>query len=135
MDTLMVALNQIMHTQVVGKLNIFHFLMVACGTLFPIVIGLVLPRKKTIRYGMLINKTIGLALLQRRIFKSIPTNILSSIVAAVQTTFQDVSFGVYLDARKDLTAEEKTAKIQEYLQQVPAVKSEEEVKKEDPKKE
>jgi len=57
-------------------------------------------------------------LLQKRFFQNIPDpgkSILKAATLAIQTTFQDISFGVYIDARKDLTDEEKQKKIDEYL--------------------
>jgi hypothetical protein len=87
------------------------------GSMLPIVLGLVLPRKHTIQYGRAINKFLGLFLLQKRVFGRayIPANILQAITLTIQTTFQDVSFGVYVDSRKDLTEEERIKKIAEYL--------------------
>jgi hypothetical protein len=128
MDTLLMQLNGILTTHVVGKISLWHVLAIGAGSLIPVIIGIILPRKKTIQYGILINKTLGLALLQKRHFGSVPTNIIESIIATIQTTFQDMSFGVYIDARKDLSSEEKQNKISEYLVQVPAVKPPEETK-------
>jgi hypothetical protein len=89
----------------------------AVGTMIPVVFGLVLPRKHTVQYGRVVNKFLGLILLQKRIFGkvNIPANILQTVTQAIQTTFQDVSFGVYIDSRKDLTEEERIKKIEEYL--------------------
>jgi hypothetical protein len=121
MDSLMIALNSLMKTNVAGGMDVSTLLIMSAGTLIPILVGILLPRKKTIQYGMLINKTLGLALLQKRHFGNIPTNIIQEVIATFQTTFQDVSFGVYIDARKDLSPEEKQKKIDEYLTQVKAV--------------
>lgn len=59
---------------------------------------------------------------QKRCFGKIcvPENIVEAIIQTVQTTFQDISFGVYIDSRKDITPEEKQKKIDEYLITVPA---------------
>ena len=107
----------VLHTHVIGQVNILHLLAMAIGSMVPIVVGLVLPRKHTIQYGRVINKFLGMILLQKRIFggANIPANILQAITLAIQTTFQDVSFGVYVDSRKDLTEEERIKKIEEYL--------------------
>lgn len=109
------AITTLLNTHVAGKLSVIHILILCVGTLFPILLGMVLPRRRTIQYGMWINKTLGLALLQKRLFRSVPSNIAEGIIHAIQTTFQDVSFGVYIDARKDLTLKEKQKKINEYL--------------------
>jgi len=114
----------LLKTNVIGHIQVYHILSVLGGTLFPVILGMVLPRKRTIHYGMLINKTLGLALLQKRVFKncSIPNNILANIILTIQTTFQDVSFGVYLDSRKDITDEEKNKRIEEYIKLYSVVK-------------
>lgn len=128
MDTLLMHLNGMLTAHVVGGVSLWHVLAMGTGTLIPVIIGIILPRKKTIQYGMLINKTLGLALLQKRRFGSVPNNIIEGVIATVQTTFQDVSFGVYIDSRKDLSFEDKQKKISEYLIQVPAVTPPQETK-------
>lgn len=123
MDTLLTNIQVLLSIHVIGSIKILHLLNISIGILLPIIFGLILPRRKTVQYGMLINKTLGLALLQKRIFRgmSIPEDIIGAIVTNVQTTFQDVSFGVYIDSRKDITPEEKQKKIDEYLTVVPVV--------------
>jgi hypothetical protein len=110
------SLVTVLHTHVVGKITILHILIMVAGTVFPILLGLILPRKHTIQYGIAIDKFLGLALLQKRIFGgNIPGNIIEKTIQTIQTTFQDVSFGVYIESRKDLTEEQRTQKIDEYL--------------------
>ena len=115
MSHLITNLLLLLHTPVCGKITVLNIILMVTGTLVPIILGLILPRKRTIHYGMWINKTLGLALLQRRHFGSMPQNVTQGIIATIHTTFQDVSFGVYIDARQDLSPEEKEKKINEYL--------------------
>ena len=116
MDTLTTVIINVLQTHLIAGVKISHLVVLLLGSLFPVVIGLILPRRHTIQYGISINKFLGLALLQKRIFgTNIPGNIIQGIIQAVQTTFQDVSFGVYIDSRKDLTEEQRKQKIEEYL--------------------
>lgn len=104
----------LLHMQVAG-VTVQNILIAAAGTLVPIIFGLVLPRRRTVQYGMWINRTLGMALLQKRNAKAASQGIIHIILANIQWTFQDMSFGVYIDARQDLTPEEKQQKIEEYL--------------------
>ncbi|MBE3087009.1 MAG: hypothetical protein IMZ64_12430 [Bacteroidetes bacterium] len=114
MDTLII---QVLQAHLVGGIKVSHVLVMLAGSLIPVLFGIILPRKRSIQYGMAINKFLGLALLQKRCFKTpLPNNILQAIICSVQTTFQDVSFGVYLDSRKDLSKEDRENKIIEYLE-------------------
>jgi hypothetical protein len=114
MDTLILNALQ---AHIVGGIKLSHILVLLAGSLFPVLFGIILPRKRAIQYGIAINKFLGLALLQKRCFKEpLPNNILQAVIRSVQTTFQDVSFGVYLDSRKDLSKEERDKKIIEYLE-------------------
>lgn len=100
------------------NLNFSHLVVLIVGFLIPVIIGLFLTRLKTVQYGMFLNRFIGTLLLQKRFFQNIPDpgkSILKAAALAIQTTFQDMSLGVYIDARKDLTDEEKQKKIDEYL--------------------
>ena len=82
----------------------------------PLIIGFFLPRRQTIKYGMIIYNSIGFLLMQCRHYKlSLPTNLISNALLVVRTTFTDLSFGVYLASRIDLTREEIAQKIKEYL--------------------
>lgn len=95
--------------------------LILAGSILPSLIGMILPRKKTIQYGIGINKFLGTIFLQKRSFKSPAAETLwQRLGMTIQTTFQDLSFGVYLDGRKDLTKEEKDKKITEYLSTAPA---------------
>ena len=108
-------IHALLQMHVVGNMNVLNVLTMAAGAIIPIIFGLALPRKNTVGYGRWINRTLGLALLQRRHLPNMPSNIIEIIIANIQTTFQDISFGVYIDARKDLTPEEKQKKVDEYL--------------------
>jgi len=121
MDTLTIAIMNALQIHLVGGVKVSHLLMMLMGLLIPIVLGLVLPRRHTVQYGIAINKFLGVSLLQKRIFggTNIPANIVQAIIQAVQTTFQDVSFGVYIDSRKDLTEEQRKRKIEEYFGTIP----------------
>lgn len=114
MDTL---ITNALQAHLIGGVKLSHVLVMLAGSLIPILFGIILPRKRTVQYGIAINKFLGLALLQKRVFtgSNIPMNILQAIVHSIQTTFQDVSFGVYIDSRKDLTEEERKQKIEDYL--------------------
>ena len=122
MDSLLVTVSGILGKNVIGNINVLHILSLGAGSLIPFIIGLVLPRKKTIQYGMFMNSFLGTIMFQKRCFGKIcvPENIVEAIIQTVQTTFQDISFGVYIDSRKDITPEEKQKKIDEYLITVPA---------------
>ena len=111
MDSLTTVIINVLQTHLVGGVKISHLLILLMGSIFPVIIGLVLPRMRTIQYGIAINKFIGGVLLQKRITVYIP----GSITHTLQTTFQDISFGVYIDSRKDLTEEQRKQKIEEYL--------------------
>ena len=117
MDTLTTAIMNVLQVHLVAGVKVSHLVVMLTGSLIPIIIGLILPRRHTIQYGISIDKFLGVFLLQKRIFggANIPANILEAIMQAVQTTFQDVSFGVYVDSRKDLTEEQRKQKIEEYL--------------------
>jgi len=99
--------------------------LILAGSILPSLIGMILPRKKTIQYGMVINRFLGTVFLQKRSFKSPAAESLwQRLGLTIQTTFQDLSFGVYLDGRKDLTKEEKDKKITEYLLPAPTIEDE-----------
>lgn len=116
MDTLIFNALQ---AHLVGGVKLSHIMVMFAGSLIPILLGIILPRKRTVQYGMVINRFLGLALLQKRLFKTAaPSHILGAIMHSIQTTFQDVSFGVYIDSRKDITEEERKQKIDEYLNRV-----------------
>jgi hypothetical protein len=117
MDTLIFNALQTLQTHLIGGVKLSHVLVMLVGSLIPVLFGLILPRKRAIQYGIAVNKFLGMALLQKRYFKApVTNNILQALVLSVQTTFQDVSFGVYLDSRKDLTKEDREKKITEYLE-------------------
>jgi hypothetical protein len=115
MDTLTVVADTVATAAAsIDKNTILHMVWAAVGTLIPVIVGLVLPRKKTVQYGMAINKFLGSLMLQKRATK-LPGNILQSLLHTIRTTFQDLSFGVYISSRQDLSKEEKQKKVEEYL--------------------
>ena len=83
--------------------------------MFPIFIGTILPRRKTIGYGRLIYKFFKVALAQKRIH-IIPSTIVQNIIIVLRSTFVDLSYGIYIESRTDLTPEEQEKKIDEYIQ-------------------
>jgi len=95
------------------------------GVVIPYIIGMALPRRKTIQYGMAINRWVGRIFLQKRAtnLPIVSDNAWSKLGHAIRTTFVDLSFGVYLDSRKDFTQEQVNQKINEYL----ALKPEQEI--------
>jgi hypothetical protein len=97
------------------------------GSVLPSLIGMILPRKNTVQYGMSIYKIIGTIFLQKRGYNLVVgTDVLSRLIAVIRTTFVDLSFGVYLASREDLTKEVVDQKIEEYLSAI--IKPVEEVK-------
>lgn len=115
MDTLTVIADSVATAAAsMDKNTIMHMVWAAVGTLIPVIVGLILPRKKTVQYGMAINTFLGTLLLQKRATK-LPRNILESLLHVIRTTFQDLSFGVYISSRQDFSKEEKQKKIEEYL--------------------
>ena len=115
MDSVIVVIQSILQGHVAG-VKVLYLVAIAVGTFFPVLVGIILPRRHTIGYGRAINKFLGLALLQKRVYGKVDvTNMFQAIILTIQATFQDVSFGVYIDSRKDLTEEEKKKKTEEYL--------------------
>jgi hypothetical protein len=123
MDTVTTLIMNALQTHIVGGVKLSHVVVMLMGSLIPVLVGIALPRKQTVGYGISINKFLGLFLLQKRIFggANIPANILQAITTAIQTTFQDVSFGVYIDSRKDITEEERKQRIEDYLAGIKSV--------------
>lgn len=117
MDSLLVTLSSILGTDVIGKVKVLHILSLGVGSMIPFLVGILLPRKNTIHYGMLMNSFLGKIMFQKRVYGKlvIPANVVEAIIHTVQTTFQDISFGVYIDSRTDITPEERQKKIDEYL--------------------
>jgi len=97
-----------------NKLDLTTILVFVCGTLLPLFIGLILPRRKTVGYGRLVYKLLGTLLLQKRLH-NIPASVLGSIINMLRATFVDFSFGIYIESRTDLSVEDKTSKIEEYI--------------------
>jgi len=96
--------------------SLINLILIILGTILPPVLGMLLPRKRTIQYGIAINKFLGTIFFQKRVFKYKGTeSIWQKLGETIQTTFQDLSFGVYISGRTDLTKKEKQKKIDEYL--------------------
>jgi len=115
MDTLLTTIAELLGKDVIGSINVLNILSLGAGSLIPFIVGMILPRSKTVQYGRLMNSFLGKLLLQKRVYGKIPTNIVEGLIQTVQTTFQDISFGVYIDSRKDITPEDKKKKVAEYL--------------------
>ena len=117
MDSLLVTISGLLGKDVIGNINVLHILSLGAGSLIPFLVGMILPRKKTVQYGMLMNSFLGKIMFQKRVYGKvvIPANIVEAIIHTVQTTFQDISFGVYIDSRTDITPEDKQKRIDEYL--------------------
>jgi hypothetical protein len=112
LDSLLVPIWQGI-TQVANWQTALTFIL---GTILPLLIGLFLTRKRTVGYGRWITKTIGKILLQKRIFGiPIPTNLKDALLMHLQSTMQDIAFGIGIEGRTDLTPEQKQEKVNEYL--------------------
>lgn len=97
--------------------TLINLLLVLLGTALPPALALALPRKKTVQYGMALNRFIGALFLQKRTWKfPAAKSLWQKIGLTLQSTFQDLAFGVYISARVDLTKEERARKIEEYLE-------------------
>jgi hypothetical protein len=96
------------------KQAIINLIIFIAGFVIPILFGMMLPRRKTVGYGRVIYRFMGTLMLQKRVH-TLPTSILATIVTVIRSTFVDISYGVYIESRTDLTSEEKESKIQEFL--------------------
>ena len=86
------------------------------GTVFPPLIALLLPRKKTIGFGSFIYKSLGLILVQKRAHNiPIPHSALEKALIVIRSTFADVAFGIYIASRIDWTDKQRKKKMEEYL--------------------
>ena len=92
-----------------GNLVIFF-----AGLIIPVLIGIILPRKKTIGYGRILFRFLGTCLAQTRIQEA-PASLLQSILLVIRSTFVDLSFGVYIESRTDMSETNKGQKVEEYL--------------------
>jgi hypothetical protein len=96
------------------------------GIFSPALMAMLLPRQRTVNFGILIYNSLGLVLLQKRPhYLAISDNVWSRIGFVIRTTFADLSFGVYIASREDFDKEEKQKKIDEYIaikKEVPADK-------------
>jgi hypothetical protein len=105
-------------TMVTGVINhntsLINLIIFIIGFFIPALIGMVLPRQKTIGYGRIIYRLFGTMLAQKRLHM-MPDNIWQTFLTLVRSTFVDMSYGVYIESRVDLSKEEKEKKIQEYL--------------------
>lgn len=113
-DTLYQAIRTIAHSLTGGYTGTGVTLL--AGILLPILIGMILPRRYTILYGAMINGWVGKILGQRRAsFISRGMGIWGIFLHTIQTTFVDLSFGIYISSREDFSKEQKAQKIEEYL--------------------
>lgn len=113
MDSVMVVVNSIAGL-VKNNASFSSILLVLIGFILPAVIGMILPRRKTIGYGRFIYKSLGIFLAQKRLNTS-PTHPLLNILNVLRTTFIDMSYGVYIESRTDLSKEDVDKKIEEYI--------------------
>lgn len=104
-------LNLITHPSVKTLSYLVIFL---AGLVIPVLIGIILPRRRTIGYGRIIYKLFGTCLAQTRI-QEVSGSILQSIMTVIRSTFVDLSFGIYIESRSDLSDKDKEKKIQEYI--------------------
>jgi len=89
---------------------------VLIGSVLPAVIGMILPRRKTVSYGMLLYKVSGALLGQKRATQlNISPTIINALITVLRTTFVDLSFGIYIASREDLSEEDRGKKIEEYM--------------------
>lgn len=86
------------------------------GILVPAIISAFFSRKGTVKFGILIYKFLGSMMLQKRATcLKIPSTKFGQILYSIRTTFVDLSFGVYIASRKDLSSDEQNKKIDDYL--------------------
>lgn len=86
------------------------------GILVPAIISAFFSRKGTVKFGILIYKFLGSMMLQKRATcLKIPSTKFGQILYSIRTTFVDLSFGVYIASRKDLSSDEQSKKIDDYL--------------------
>jgi uncharacterized membrane protein YdfJ with MMPL/SSD domain len=99
-------------------LTLSHIIVLIIGMLLPVLIGLLMTRKMTVKYGIFINKIVGLILLQKKIVGQIPKaeqNFFKKAVVSFQTTLQDIAFGIYAGSLKNESADDLQKKINDYL--------------------
>lgn len=86
------------------------------GSLVPAILSMALPRGGTVKFGMSVYKMLGMALGQKRATHiGIPASTWSKLLLVIRTTFTDLSFGIYIASREDLSAEDRKKKVDEYL--------------------
>lgn len=112
MDSLLVALYKSTVTSSTFWLIVVNLIV---GSFIPAMISLFLPRRKTIQFGIMIYRVVGAFLLQKR-FPKISEGKWGRLVHFVQTTFVDLSFGIYLGSRADLSTEQIEVKIKEQIE-------------------
>jgi len=112
MDSLLVALYKGTVTSSTFWLVVVNLVV---GSFIPALVSMFLPRKKTIQFGIMIYRVVGAFLLQKRNPK-ISEGKWGKLVHFVQTTFVDLSFGIYLGSRTDFSEEQIEAKITEQIE-------------------
>lgn len=104
MDSIMISISGILG-QVSGLGKDFNLISIITiiltgigGMALPWVIGLILPRKKTIGYGRLIYKFLGVVLSRfgAKFIKN--KNTLDKDIGILRTTLTDFSFGIYIES-------------------------------------
>ena len=109
MDTLMTSL-----IHLASKGPTINLILMVLGTLLPFLVGMFLSRRNTIRYGGLVYKILGGLMLQKRIHTP-AIDFASKLLLMIRSTFVDLSFGIYLESRTDLSKKEKEKKVLEFL--------------------
>jgi len=92
-----------------------ELIIAAISIIVPYLIGLVLTRKKTIGYGMVIYNIIGGLTLQKNPRFKQYSGIFQALLGAFVSTLADISFGIYIASRRDITKEQRQKKIEIYL--------------------
>jgi hypothetical protein len=86
------------------------------GSIIPALISMIMPRKGTVKFGVMVYKVLGMALGQKRATQiGIPAGAWSTLLLVIRTTFTDLSFGIYIASRDDISNEDQEKKIDEYL--------------------
>jgi len=98
-----------------------YIIALLVGTVLPAVLALIFPRHLTVQYGMALYRFVGFIMAQKRAsLLKVNGDSLSRLLYVIRTTFVDLSFGVYIASRGDLTEKDKNEKITEYLDRDPA---------------
>jgi len=87
----------------------------ALAALLPFILGLILPRKKTIGYGIFVYNWIGKILLQTG-NKVSSGRAAANAILAVRTTFVDFAYGIYLGS-KNLSKSDRIVMVETHIKE------------------